>query len=289
VLLLRELKDKINSLIIKVVALSGIISLLLIFGFVIKEAIPALKEAGMEIFTSFDWYPTYDPPAYGILTMLINSILLTIFSSLIVLPLGYIVAFFMYDYASDFEKRMIKGAIDLLSGVPSVIIGMFLIIYISPWMLEIGAWSAENILLASIGLTILSLPYTASLMEEAMSSIDIKLKEGALALGTSRFTAGFRIVSKAALPGIFNAMILTINRIIGETMVVLMAAGGANMLPLSIFDPIRPLTAAIASEMGEVEIGSIHYSALFVSGLVLLTISFLLTLTSKRLSRRWSK
>jgi phosphate transport system permease protein len=286
---LREFKNKINSLIIKSVALTGIIALILIFGFVIRESIPALKEAGMEIFTSFDWYPTYDPPSFGILTMLINSILLTIFSSLIVLPLGYIVAFFMYDYAKNFEKRMIKGAIDLLSGVPSVIIGMFLIIYVSPWMLEIGAWSPENILLASIGLTILSLPYTASLMEEAMSSIDKSLKEGALALGTTRFTAGFKVVSKAALPGIFNAIILTINRIIGETMVVLMAAGGANMLPLSILDPIRPLTAAIASEMGEVEIGSIHYSALFVSGLVLLTISFILTLTSKRLSRRWSK
>ncbi|GAB6189897.1 PstC family ABC transporter permease [Marinitoga arctica] len=286
---MRELKHKLNSIIIKTIALTGIIALISIFGFVIKESIPALKEAGMEIFTGFDWYPTYDPPAFGILTMLINSIILTIISSLIVLPLGYIVAFFMYDYAIESEKKMMKSSIDLLSGVPSVIIGMFLIIYISPWMLEIGAWSAENVLLASIGLTILSLPYTASLMEEAMSSIDNSLKEGALALGSTRFIAGFRIVSKAALPGIFNAAILTINRIIGETMVVLMAAGGANMLPLSIFDPVRPLTVAIASEMGEVEIGSIHYSALFVSGFVLLIISFILTLVSKRLSRRWSR
>ncbi|WP_240739395.1 PstC family ABC transporter permease [Marinitoga lauensis] len=223
---MRELKNTINTFIIKSVALSGIIALILIFGFVIRESIPALREVGMEIFTSFDWFPTYDPPAYGILTMLINSILLTIFSSLIVIPLGYIIAFFMYDYAGNFEKKMMKGAIDLLSGVPSVIIGMFLIIYISPWMLEIGAWSSENILLASIGLTILSLPYTASLMEEAMSSIDKNLKEGALALGTTRFTTGFKIVSRAALSGIFNAIILTVNRIIGETMVVLMAAGG---------------------------------------------------------------
>ncbi|KLO22170.1 PstC family ABC transporter permease [Marinitoga sp. 1155] len=281
---MREFKNRMNSILIKLTATIGIIALISIFIFIIKESIPALKEAGVEIFTTFDWYPTSEDAAYGILTMLFDSIILTVFTSLIVLPLGYIVAFFMYEYATPFEKRMIKSSIDLLSGVPSVIIGMFLIIYISPWMFEIGAWSPENMLLAAIGLTILSLPYSASLMQEALDSIDIELKESALALGSTKFTAGFKIVSRAAISGILNAAILTINRIIGETIVVLMAAGGANMLPTSLLDPIRPLTAAIASEMGEVEIGSLHYSALFVSGLVLLSISFLLTLISKRIS-----
>ncbi|KAF2957075.1 phosphate ABC transporter permease [Marinitoga sp. 38H-ov] len=274
---------------IRLVSLIGIIILILIFEFIIMESIPALKKVGMEMLTSFDWYPTYDIPTFGILNMLINSILLTILSSLIVLPLGYIIAFFLYDYAKEFEKKYIKGTIELLSGIPSVIIGMFLIIHISPWMLKIGAWSPENILLASIGLTVLSLPYTSSLIEEAMSSVDKNIKEGALSLGATRFTTGFKIVSKAAYPGIINAFILTINRIIGETMVVLMAAGGANIIPTSIFDPVRPLTAVIASEIGEVEIGSIHYSALFFSGLILLLISFFLTLISKQISRRWDK
>lgn len=287
VIFLRELKDKLNFMLINITAFLGIGALILIFVFIIHESIPALKSAGIEIFTSFNWYPTYDEPEYGILTMLINSILLTIFTSLIVIPLGYIVAFFMYEYAKPFEKRLIKSAIDLLSGVPSVIIGMFLVIYLSPLMLEIGAWSPENMLLAVSGLVLLSFPYTASLMEEALSSVDKSLKEGALALGSARFTAVFKIVTLAALPGIVNSIILTINRVIGETMVVLMAAGGANMLPQSIFDPVRPLTAAIASEMGEVEIGSIHYSALFVSGLVLLVISVILTISSKNFVRSY--
>jgi phosphate transport system permease protein len=194
----------------------------------------------------------------------------------------------MYDYAKYHEKNILKSAIDLLSGVPSVIIGTFLIIYISPLMYEFNIWNAENLFLGAVGLAILSLPYTASLMQEALDSADKSLKEGALALGSTRFTAGFKVVSKASISGIFNSIILTINRVIGETMVVLMVAGGANLIPTSIFDPVRPLTATIAGEMGEVELGSIHYSALFVAGLILLVISFSLTLLSRRLTRRWS-
>ncbi|PWJ90083.1 phosphate ABC transporter membrane protein 1 (PhoT family) [Oceanotoga teriensis] len=285
----RDIKDKTNKILITVVASFGILILVGLFSFIIKESIPALTEVGAEIFTSYNWYPTYSDAEYGMLTMIIDSLLITLLSAVIVLPIGYIIAFFMYGYANKIEKNIIKSSIDLLSGVPSVVIGTFLIIYISPWMLKIGAWSAENIFLGSIGLSILSLPYTASLMQEALDAIDPKLKESALALGSSRFTAGFKIVSKAAISGIFNSIILSINRIIGETMVVLMAAGGANLIPKSIFDPVRPLTAAIASEMGEVELGSLHYSSLFVAGLILLTISFLLTLTSKRLTRKWTK
>jgi phosphate transport system permease protein len=156
-------------------------------------------------------------------------------------------------------------------------------------MYKFNIWNAENLFLGSLGLALLSLPYTASLMQEALDSVDKSVKESALALGATRFTAGFRVVSKAAISGILNSVILTINRVIGETMVVLMVAGGANIIPKSIFDPVRPLTATIASEMGEVEVGSIHYSALFVAGLILLTISFILTLISKRLTWRWSK
>jgi len=281
----RDLKNIVNQSIITIVAMIGIIALISLFIFIIRETIPALTEVGAEIFTSKFWYPTYDPPEFGMLAMIIGSFILTGFSSIIVIPIGYIVAFFLYDYATDTEQRIIKSGIDLLSGIPTVIIGSFLFLYIAPALMNFGAWSMGNLLLAVIGLSILSLPYAASLMQEALSAVDVSLKESALALGASRFTAGFRIVSKAALSGILNSIILTINRIIGETIVVLMVAGGAAIIPRSIWDPVRPLTAAIASEMGEVPIGSIHYSALFVAGLILLTISFILTLISRRVSR----
>jgi phosphate transport system permease protein len=285
----RDLKNIVNQSIITVVAMVGILALIGLFIFIIRDAIPALTKVGAEIFTSKYWYPTYDPPEYGMLAMITGSFILTGFASIIVIPIGYIIAFFLYDYATNTEQRIIKSAIDLLSGIPTVIIGSFLFIYVSPILMNLGAWSTGNLLLAAIGLSILSLPYAASLMQEALSAVDISLKESALALGASRFTAGFRIVSKAALSGILNSIILTINRIIGETIVVLMVAGGAAIIPKSIWDPVRPLTAAIASEMGEVPIGSIHYSALFVAGLILLTISFILTMISRRVTRSWKR
>lgn len=277
----RDLKDGFNKTIIFLFALVGIFIVIGLFVFIIKESIPALTQVGKEIFFSIYWYPTYDPPEYGMLAMIIGSLILTGLSSLFVLPLGYIISFFLYNYANSFERKMIKSTIDLLSGIPSVIIGTFLFLYVSPLVMKLGAWSPGNLFTASIGLTILSLPYAASLMEESLSSVDQSLKESALALGASKFITGFKIITKSASSGILNSIILTVNRIIGETIVVLMVAGGAAIIPKSIFDPIRPLTAAIASEMGEVSVGSLHYSALFTAGLILLTISFVLTIISK--------
>ena len=278
----RALKYNTNTTLINIIAFSGIVILVILTSFIIKESIPAITNVGAEMFTSVYWYPTnsYDPE-FGILAMLVGSLYITGLTALFVLPLGYIIAFFLFEYATEKEVRVIKSAIDLLSGVPSVIIGAFMLVYVAPLSFKFNIYTPENILIAALGLTILSLPYTASLMQEAMQSVDRSLKEGALALGSTRFTAGFKVVSRAALSGILNAVILTVNRIIGETMVVLMVAGGAAIIPRSLFDPAKTLTATIASEMGEVATGSIHYSVLFFCGLILLIFSFLLTITAR--------
>jgi len=278
----RTLKYNTNTTLINIIAFSGIVILVILTSFIIKESIPAITNVGAEMFTSVYWYPTnsYDPE-FGILAMLVGSLYITGLTALFVLPLGYIIAFFLFEYANPREVRVIKSAIDLLSGVPSVIIGAFMLVYVAPLSFKLNIYTPENILIASLGLTILSLPYTASLMQEAMQSVDRSLKEGALALGATRFTAGFKVVSRAAISGILNAIILTVNRIIGETMVVLMVAGGSAIIPRSLFDPAKTLTATIASEMGEVATGSIHYSVLFFCGLILLIFSFLLTITAR--------
>ena len=278
----RTLKYHLNTTLINTIAFSGIIILVILTSFIINESIPALTNVGAELFTSVYWYPTdsFDPE-FGILAMLVGSLYITGLTALFVLPLGYIIAFFLFEYASASEVRVIKSAIDLLSGVPSVIIGAFMLVYVAPLSFKLNIYTPENILIASLGLTILSLPYTASLMQEAMQSVDRSLKEGALALGSTRLTAGFKVVSRAAISGILNAVILTVNRIIGETMVVLMVSGGAAIIPRSLFDPVKPLTATIASEMGEVATGSVHYSVLFFCGLILLVFSFLLTISAR--------
>ncbi|HPF17301.1 MAG TPA: phosphate ABC transporter permease subunit PstC [Thermotogota bacterium] len=278
----RTLKYHLNTTLINTIAFSGIIILVILTSFIINESIPALTNVGAELFTSVYWYPTNSfDPEFGILAMLVGSLYITGLTALFVLPLGYIIAFFLFEYASASEVRVIKSAIDLLSGVPSVIIGAFMLVYVAPLSFKLNIYTPENILIASLGLTILSLPYTASLMQEAMQSVDRSLKEGALALGSTRLTAGFKVVSRAAISGILNAVILTVNRIIGETMVVLMVSGGAAIIPRSLFDPVKPLTATIASEMGEVATGSVHYSVLFFCGLILLVFSFLLTISAR--------
>ena len=281
-LTVRTLKYHLNTTLINTIAFSGIIILVILTSFIINESIPALTNVGAELFTSVYWYPTNSfDPEFGILAMLVGSLYITGLTALFVLPLGYIIAFFLFEYASASEVRVIKSAIDLLSGVPSVIIGAFMLVYVAPLSFKLNIYTPENILIASLGLTILSLPYTASLMQEAMQSVDRSLKEGALALGSTRLTAGFKVVSRAAISGILNAVILTVNRIIGETMVVLMVSGGAAIIPRSLFDPVKPLTATIASEMGEVATGSVHYSVLFFCGLILLVFSFLLTISAR--------
>jgi phosphate transport system permease protein len=274
-----------------IVALSGtgILALFLLVFFLIREAWPALVEIGGELFTSIYWYPTADPPEYGMLAMIAGTLLLTAFSSAVLLPLGYLIAFFLHTYAKDFEKNLIRTTVEFLAGTPSVIIGLFVLLYIAPILLNFDVWSTENFLLASIGLILTALPYTVSLSLEALDSVDVALEESALALGATRFTTVFKVTTRAALPGILNTFVLTVNRVVGETMIVLMAGGGAAIIPRSFFDPVKPLTAAIASEIGEVAVGSMHYHVLFAAGVILLVISLVLTGLSRYISGRQTR
>lgn len=287
--MLRNIKYFFQMLLIFIFALTSIVALFFLIFFILKESFPAIKELGKEPFTNIYWYPTSRKPEFGMLAMIIDSLLLTGFSATFVIPIGYFISFYLHTYSNPKEKKYIKSIIEILSGVPSVIIGMFILIYISPLLLKLEIWSTENFLLASIGLMILSLPYTVSLMTESLDSVDKSLEESSLALGVNKYKTTLKVTTKAAISGILNSIILTINRIIGETMVVLLVAGGAAMIPSSIFDPVKPLTAAIASEMGEVELGSLHYHALFLAGLILLFISMVLTVLSKRFTRRWKR
>ncbi|QTA38964.1 phosphate ABC transporter permease subunit PstC [Thermosipho ferrireducens] len=271
-----------------VLAATATVALFFLIYFMIKESYPAFITVGKEIFTSTNWYPTSYEAEYGMLAMIVGTFLLTLFSSLIVLPLGYFIALYLHTYASSWEKNIIKSGVELLSGVPSVIIGAFILMYISPILIYFDIWSTENFLLASTGLIFLSLPYAVSLMTEAMDAVDRSLEESSLALGATKFITTFKITTRASISGLFNGAVLTVNRIIGETMVVLLVGGGAAMIPRSLFDPVRPLTAVIASEMGEVELGSMHYHSLFAAGAILLGISIVLTCISRKLTRRWS-
>jgi len=287
-----DLKKLLNSLFSSVVifvSICVIAALIAIFAMLIHESLPALKEIGWGFLSSGEWYPTYNNAEFGMLYMILDSLILVGLTSTVVFSMGLGIALYITEYANRKEQEVVRSVTELISGIPSVVVGLIGVLLIGPLMLKIGAWTPFNLLNAGISLTILTLPYAISLLIESLQSVNRDLREAAWALGSSKIKAT-AVVLRGAKHEMLYALVLIINRILGETMVVLMVAGGAVMLPKSLFDPIRPLTAAIASEMGEVELGSLHYSALFLMGVVLLAISTAITVTTEffiRKGKRW--
>ncbi|HCZ07144.1 MAG: phosphate transport system permease protein [Thermotogota bacterium] len=282
---MKKVLNLLFSNIVVLVSTIAIITLIAIFAMLIIESLPALRTIGWGFLTSGAWYPTYDDPEFGMLYMLLDSLILVGLTSLVVFPVSLGIALYSTEYATRAEREMVRSITELISGVPSVVVGMIGVLLIGPLMLKMGAWTPFNLLNATLSLTILTLPYAVSLIVESLQGVDPILREGVLALGSSKIKAAAMII-RGAKHEILYSFILIVNRILGETMVVLMVAGGAAMLPTSLFDPIRPLTAAIASEMGEVELGSLHYSALFLAGVVLLIISAGITMVAEYVIRR---
>ncbi|MEJ5230322.1 MAG: ABC transporter permease subunit [Pseudothermotoga sp.] len=287
------MKNFSSILFVSVVSIAAITVVAALFGivfFVSSESLKAIKEVGTDLFSS-NWYPVWSEPEFGISTMLLNTLLLTLWTSLWVWIIGVICAFYLHHFANENEKKIILRTLEYVSSIPSVVLGFFGVVVVGPMLLNLGAWTAQNFLNASIMLAVLTLPYMTSLSYQSFEKVPKEIIEGCISLGARDLHLMY-VEMRHALPGIVNAMMLVFNRILGETMIVLMVAGGANILPRSFFDPIRPLTAALGSEIGEVEVGSLHYSSLFFIGFLLLMCSLLLNILTNCLVRkteRWVK
>ncbi len=269
--------------------MSSVVAVAALFGiyyYLIKESLPAIRSVGAELFLSDQWYPVWEPGEYGMRSLIINSLIVTVLGTLLVVPISYFIAIYLHGFASKKEKGVIRRLIEYLSGVPSVIIAFVFLTYLSPVFPNIGIYSPQNLLLALIGLFFLTIPISTVLILESLDSVPRELEESSSALGALPLKTYMKITTRAALPGVLNAIVLTANRIVGETIVVLLLGGGAAMVPAKLTDPMKTLTAAIASEMPEAAKFSIHYSALFVAGLVLVVFSTIFELTSVMLLRR---
>lgn len=285
----RDIKDGIRKILLGLSAIIAISALFGIYYYLIKESIPALKEVGAELFLSDQWYPVWEPGEYGMRTLIINSLLVTLLGSLLVVPIAYLIAIYLHGYAKVREKIIIKRIFEYLSGTPSVIIAFVFLAFISPIFPMIGIYSPQNLLLALMGLFFLTIPVSAILILESLDGVPHEIEEASAALGADDFKTYTAVTSRAALPGIMNAIVLTANRIIGETIVVLLLGGGAAMVPQKLTDPMKTLTAAIASEMPEAAKGSTHYQALFASGFILIIFSTIFELISIHIVRRYRK
>ncbi|HIR17526.1 MAG TPA: phosphate ABC transporter permease subunit PstC [Candidatus Caccocola faecigallinarum] len=283
--------DRIMSRVVFCVAVTGIVVLIFILGFLIANGLPVLESTSLgEMFFSKDWYPTEEPPALGMVALIAGTLAATLLSSVMAIPVSIALAIFSAEIAPRRVRQCFKVLFEMLGFLPSIVLGFIGMMIIAPWMqVGLGIPSGLNLLNSSILLGFLIIPSVASLSDEALAAVPGELRDASYALGATRLETIFKVVFPSALPGIIAATLLGVMRALGETMVVLMAAGGAAILPAMFTDPIRPLTSTIAAEMGETPVGSTHYHALFFAGLILLIMTLAINLASLYVEKRGEK
>jgi len=285
----RKIREKWIKAMFFIVAFASISVLALIVLFLFMEGLPIFSRVSVKDFIlGHYWYPTFEPPEFGIFPLIIASVAVTVLSSLMSIPLGVFTALYLAEVASQRLREWVKPVIELLAALPSVVIGFFGMVVVAPFLQNtLGIPVGLNLFNASLMLAFMSVPTICSISEDAIFSVPRELKEASLALGATSWETIWRVIVPASISGISTAVILGMSRAIGETMVVLMVAGGAAMIPGSIFDPVRPMPASIAAEMAEAPFRGEHYYALFATGIVLFLFTMAFNLVADYVSHRF--
>jgi phosphate transport system permease protein len=262
---------------------SAILFVFAIFFFVFREGAPAFVsgfDLG-EFFTSSNWAPTAKEPKYGILALLAGTLSVTGLAMALAVPLGLGAAVYVSEFAPKRSKETLKIVIELLAAIPSIVWGFIAVMVVNPIIIAAtGTPIGLNVLNAGIILALMSVPVIVSVSEDSLRAVPDSYREAAQALGASRWEVVYRVLFPAAKSGLLAAVLLGVGRAIGETMAVLMATGHANQIPHSVLDSVQTLTATIAAELGETVQGDEHYRVLFVIGIVLFVIVFIVNLTA---------
>ncbi len=282
------MKEKIIHFLLATAATFSLVSLLGIMLFLFHEGLPIFHDVPvLEFLFGELWYPTSEPPEFGIFPLLIGSFAVTLLASAIAVPLGVMTAAYLTEIASSSVRRIVKPFIELLAALPSVVIGFFGMVIVAPLLQDyMGAATGLNLLNAGLMLAFMSVPTICSVAEDALYAVPRSLREASLALGATRWETTARVVIPAALSGIGTAIMLGMSRAIGETMVVLMVAGGAGMLPTSLFDPVRPMPSSIAAEMAEAPFRGDHYFALFAIGMMLFIFTLCFNMLAQHIAEK---
>ena len=267
---------------IRLLGFSTIGFVLLIFLFLLREGLPTFFEIPLGNLFGTRWYPTFD--LFGTLPLLLGSALVTVLAIAMALPLGVATAVFVREVAPPWAREILKPMIEVLAGIPSVVLGFFGMTVIAPLVREtLGAPTGLTAFTGSLILAYMSLPTLISVAEDALDAVPKSYRDAGLAMGATQWQTIWRVVVPAARSGIVTAVMLGLGRAIGETMAVMMVTGNAARLPLSfdsLFRPVRTMTATVAAEMGEVAQGSVHYHALFGLGIILFLLTFTINLAA---------
>lgn len=278
----RELGEVLIERAIQVTGVSAVILVVMIFVFLIREGVPAFAEIPITEMLKARWYPIEGH--YGLLPLITGSLIITLGAAVIALPLGIATAIFIAEIIPDWAREILKPLVEVLAGIPSVVIGFMGMVVIAPQFRTL--FNIPTGLTAFTGMVLLAwmaLPTVVSVVEDVLDTVPKTYRDAGLALGMTRWQTIARIVLPAGKSGILTALMLGIGRAIGETMTVMMVTGNAPRLPkgpLDIFMPARTMTATIAAEMGEVAQGGTHYHVLFAVGLALFVITFVVNLAA---------
>jgi phosphate transport system permease protein len=276
-----------------VLGICAVISVVTTLGIVVS-----LLEPAVEFFTEIDfvdfitgtrWAPLFEPADFGVVPLLSGTFSITIWASLVCLPFGLGAAIYLSEYARPRVRRVLKPALEVLAGIPTVVFGYFALLLVTPLLHDIGIdVSTFNALSAGLVVGVMVLPTVASLSEDAMSAVPMELRSGAYALGGTRVKVATRVVVPAAFSGIIASFVLAVSRIVGETMIVLIAAGQQPTLTLDPTSPVETMTAFIgATGQGDVPTGSVEYKTIFAVGLTLFVLTLVMNVISIRLVRKY--
>lgn len=283
--------DKPITVLIRITGYSAFVFVAVIFYFLLHEGIPALREVPLKDLFSTHWYPIEG--YYGILPLLGGSLVVTLGAALIAIPMGIGTAIYIAEIAPRWAREILKPFIEVLAGVPSVVLGFIGILVLAPNIRRL--LDIPTGLSAFTGALILggiAIPTIVSVAEDALDSVPRSYRDGALAIGATEWQTIWKVTLPAARSGVLMAVMLGIGRIIGETIIVMMVTGNAPVLPIrfsALFSPVRTMTATIAAEMGEVAKGSTHYHVLFFIGIILFLISLLINVTASAIISRQHK
>jgi phosphate transport system permease protein len=283
-------RERIINILVKVSGYSAIVFVLLIFIFLLREGLPALTEVKFGDLFSARWYPIEE--YFGILPLLTGSLIVTLGAGLIAVPLGIGTAIYLAEIAPRSLREVLKPLIELLGGLPSVVLGFLGILVLAPYLrVLLNLPTGLSALAGAMLLGAIAIPTVVSISEDALDAVPRSYREGAWALGATRWQTIWRVTLPAARSGVLTAVMLGVGRAIGETMAVMMVTGNAPVLGGldALFSPVRTMTATIAAEMGEVANGSTHYHVLFFIGMVLFLISFIVNITASAVIFRQKK
>jgi len=280
--MMRNWKENIITIVIRASGYSAILFVGLIFIFLLTEGLPTLREVPLADLVGQRWYPIEE--YFGLLPLLGGTLIVTLGAALLAMPIGIGTAIYVAEVAPRSMREVLKPFIEVMAGVPSVVLGFLGMVVLAPYLRVIlDLPTGLSALSGALLLAAISIPTIVSVAEDALDAVPRAYRDAALALGATRWQTIWRVTLPAARSGVLTAVMLGIGRAIGETMTVMMVTGNAAVVPKglgALFSPARTMTATIAAEMGEVATGSTHYHVLFFIGIVLFLISLAINVTA---------